>query len=68
MAAGQTVPNGELRDRVDQVLAVLGELGGLAQAEERRTDFSSGVPAAPSRRRFPAIPRSVIWPKRYSVI
>jgi len=35
VAADQTVPNGELRHRVDHALAVLGELGGLAQAEER---------------------------------
>jgi predicted ArsR family transcriptional regulator len=47
VAAGQTVPNGELRDRVDQALAVLGELGGLAEAEEREDGLSSGAPAAP---------------------
>jgi predicted ArsR family transcriptional regulator len=39
VAAAQTVPNGELRDRVDQAIAVLGELGGLAEAEEREDGF-----------------------------
>jgi predicted ArsR family transcriptional regulator len=39
LAAGQTMPNGELRDRVDQALVVLGELGGLAEAEEREDGF-----------------------------
>jgi predicted ArsR family transcriptional regulator len=39
VAAGQTVPNGELRDRVDRALAMLGELGGLAEAEEREDGF-----------------------------
>jgi predicted ArsR family transcriptional regulator len=39
VAAGQTVPVGELRDRVDQALAVLGELGGLAEAEEQEDGF-----------------------------
>jgi predicted ArsR family transcriptional regulator len=39
VAAGQTVPIGELRDRVDQALAVLAELGGLAEAEEREDGF-----------------------------
>jgi hypothetical protein len=39
VAAAQAVPVGELRDRVDQALAVLGELGGLAEAEEREDGF-----------------------------
>jgi predicted ArsR family transcriptional regulator len=39
VAAGQTVPIGELRHRVDQALAVLGELGGLAEAEEQEDGF-----------------------------
>jgi len=39
VAAGQPVPMGELRDRVDQALAVLGELGGLAEAEEQEDGF-----------------------------
>jgi predicted ArsR family transcriptional regulator len=39
VAAGQTVPNGELRYRIDQALAVLGELGGLAETEEQEDGF-----------------------------
>jgi predicted ArsR family transcriptional regulator len=39
VAAGQTVPNGELQHRIDQALAVLGELGGLAEAEEQEDGF-----------------------------
>jgi predicted ArsR family transcriptional regulator len=31
--------NGELRDRVERALVVLGELGGLARAEEREDGF-----------------------------
>jgi predicted ArsR family transcriptional regulator len=39
VAATQTVPVGELRDRVDKALAVLGDLGGFAEAEEREDGF-----------------------------
>jgi predicted ArsR family transcriptional regulator len=39
VAAAQAVPIGELRDRVDQALAVLADLGGLAEAEEREDGF-----------------------------
>ena len=39
VAAGQAAPSGELRDRVDRALTVLGELGGLAEAEEREDGF-----------------------------
>ena len=35
VAAAQAAPVGELRDRVDQALAVLADLGGLAEADER---------------------------------
>jgi predicted ArsR family transcriptional regulator len=39
VAAAQTVPIGELRDRVDQAVAVLADLGGLAEVEERGDGF-----------------------------
>ena len=39
VAATQPVPNGGLRHRVDRALAVLGELGGLAEAEEGEDGF-----------------------------
>jgi predicted ArsR family transcriptional regulator len=39
VAAAQAVPIGELRDRVDQAVAVLADLGGLAEVEERGDGF-----------------------------
>jgi predicted ArsR family transcriptional regulator len=39
VAAGTPTPTGELRDRVEQALAVLGALGGLAEAEEQEDGF-----------------------------
>jgi predicted ArsR family transcriptional regulator len=39
VAAAQAVPIGELRGRVDQALAVLADLGGLAEAEKRGDGF-----------------------------
>jgi predicted ArsR family transcriptional regulator len=39
VATAHVAPAGELRDRVDQALAVLAELGGLAEAEECEDGF-----------------------------
>ena len=39
VATAQAAPVGELRDRVDQALAVLADLGGLAEVEEREDGF-----------------------------
>jgi predicted ArsR family transcriptional regulator len=39
VAAAHAAPNGELRERVERALVVLGELGGLAAAEEREDGF-----------------------------
>jgi predicted ArsR family transcriptional regulator len=39
LAAGQTAPTGDLRQRVEGAAALLGELGGLAMVEEREGGF-----------------------------
>lgn len=39
LAAGQPAPTGDLRQRVDGAVALLGELGGLAVVEERDDGF-----------------------------
>jgi predicted ArsR family transcriptional regulator len=45
VAAGQTMPNGELRDRVDQAPALLGELGGSRKPRKSERPVHFG-PAA----------------------
>ena len=39
MAAGHEAPEGPLRERVGHAVALLGELGGLAEVEERDGGF-----------------------------
>ena len=39
VAAGRAAPDGDLRERVGHAVALLGELGGLAEVEEREGGF-----------------------------
>ena len=56
MTAAQTVPKGELRHRVDQALAVLGELGGLAEVEEREDGLIIRGASCPLAAALPGYP------------
>jgi hypothetical protein len=57
VASGQTVPMGEPRDRVDQALAVLGELGGLTEVEEREDGFVIRGASCPLAAALPSHPQ-----------
>jgi predicted ArsR family transcriptional regulator len=57
VAGAQAAPAGELRDRVDQALAVLADLGGLAEAEEHEDGFLIRGASCPLAAALPGHPQ-----------